>query len=57
MAWPAVVKGTAVLSLQSMMGAKPQEKFGVLEAKGNMILKEYPNHCLVNSNRFSIVVV
>jgi hypothetical protein len=38
-----------------MIGTKLPDKFDDLETKGNMILKEYLNHRLVNFNKFGEV--
>lgn len=52
---PAVTEGISVPSLDSMMGAESPEEFGAIEADGNTILEEYPNHCLINPDVFAIV--
>jgi hypothetical protein len=51
----AVPEGIALPNLDSMMGAESPEEFGALEAEGNSILEEYPNHCLINPDVFAIV--
>jgi hypothetical protein len=50
---PAVSEGVAVPSLEGMMSAESPEEFGAVEAEGNNILEDYPNHCLVTPSIFA----
>ena len=51
----ALATGVVVPSLDSMMGAESPEEFRALEAGGNAILEEYPNHCLIIPEVFATV--
>jgi hypothetical protein len=51
---PAVSEGFAVPSLEGMMGAESPEEFGAVEAEGNNILEDYPNHCVVTPSIFAL---
>ena len=48
-------EGSAVPTLENMMAAESPDEFAGLEAEGNAILANLPNHCLINPEIFEEV--